>query len=408
MSTEPLSTCPHCGAATKAGARFCRSCGVQFGGAAPAADLVPLPAVDRVRDLRGRVRVIRAAVTATLRRWSRSRRARLLAGGGLALVVLGSVGLVVVLRQTNPPDEPVRNLFSALAEKDAKRAGDLAGCRPTAMCAAGALRSGYEPPTQVKILKVTYGESTEATRRPDKSHAVVRVSYLLARVAHTDTVAVLRSGSGLVREWRISDPPGGWLDVVSTTVAAARLGGATVPTVTVASASQRDTGSVYAWPGVYTLAAQETALVAAVPATVVVAGDSGSQRLTLNVTVRPEIASEVERQIREHIDTCASKTDLRPDTGGGILANCPFDANPPYTYTKDVRWTVVDYPTIEIRKKDDGSVTARTMAAGHVRVDMLVSTDIMEPRRWTTYSETSEVKVSGAVTVDKGNIVWNG
>jgi hypothetical protein len=37
-----------------------------------------------------------------------------------------------------------------------------------------------------------------------------------------------------------------------------------------------------------------------------------------------------------------------------------------------------------------------------------VSTDVLEPRRWTPASDTRDIKISGAVSVDNGSIVWNG
>lgn len=411
--------CPACGAAPKAGARFCRTCGgtlpaedtatsagLPSGEADPQVRTSALPQMRTRANLGVRLRVVRAAVGPTLRRWARSRRVRLVVGGGLVLVLVVAVGLVVFLRSVNPPDGPVRDFFAALAARDAAKVDQLTECRPASMCGADALRSGYEPPTGVKILEVTYGEPDKTTRRPNKGRATVRVSYELAGATHTDIATLSRTGSGLVRHWLILHPPGGWLDIVSTTVPTAKLGGATVDTVTAASFG-RDSGSVYAWPGKWTLAAKETPLVAAVPTTVTVAG-GGSQQLTLDVSVRPEVASEVERQIRTRIDTCATKDALRPNAGGGILSNCPFSATTSYVYTKDIRWTIVDYPKIEIKKNDDGSVKVRTVTPGHARVDYQVSTDVLEPRRWTPASDTRDIKISGAVSVDNGSIVWNG
>jgi hypothetical protein len=413
--TESDLTCPNCRAALPAGARFCRSCGVSVPAAAVLVDEQPpaptgaLPAPTPTITVPAYRRWL-AAARVPLRRWWRSRRVRWVVAVVLVVTVGGGIGLVYTLSGLNPPDGPVRELFAALAAHDAPRAGRLGGCHTSALCSDGALRTGYQAPTHLVIGETTYGLPDPTTRRPDKRRASVRVRYQLGGVEHTDTVTLLRSGGGLVRHWSIADPPGEALDVLSSTVTTARLGGADVPAVAPDAVTWRRDGGIHAWPGVYTLAAKETALVAAVPTTVVVAGDSGVQRVTIDVAVRPTVTTEVDRQVRARIDTCATKTALRPDSGGGILPDCPFSATTSYVYTKDIRWTVVDYPKIEIRKADDGSIKVRTTTPGHARVDYQVSTDVIEPRRWTPTSTTTEIKVSGEVeaTKDGTGVTWNG
>lgn len=411
--TGPL-TCPSCGAPPAAGARFCRSCGTDLATAAavpapgPGGDQPTPAALVPVRPITVPAHKRLAAVAwGWLRRRARSRRVRI----GTAVAVLVStllyVGLVYGLAARNPPEDQVRELFAALSAHDGKKAWSLVPCETKSLCTDRALATGYTAPDHVEIVKTEYGLPDKVTRRPDRNRATVRVRYRLGGATFDDRVILYRNGSGLVRKWHIEDPPGGTVDVVSDTIASAQLGGAKVSTIDSSAATWHKTGDLQVLPGEYTLWATESALVAAVPTTVKVTGSSGYQQLAVDVTIKPDVVTEVTRQVRDLIDRCAAKADLVPDVDDGPLSGCPFRSYPRYTITKDPKWTVVDYPTIKLVKKDDGSVTVKTTTAGHARVDVQVSTDILEPRKWSAWSETVEVKVSGTVTASGNTVTWS-
>jgi hypothetical protein len=403
ITAAAAAACPGCGTAARPGARFCRSCGQPLPEpATPTSETTEPPAVpsspaaDTAPDSPAQRRVLRR---------------RLIIAGVVVLVLLAAYTAVAAMQNTVAgPDGPVKDLFAALADRDGGRLGELAGCGAAPLCQPAALRTGYRPPEQVSILGVTYGDPLrgDQTRRPNKNRATVQVRYQLAGAAHEDTVGLQRDSGGLVRAWRITKPPGGLLDILSTTVPTARLAGAQVITVTAPADGLRTDGAVWAPPGIYTLAAVDTPLVGAVPITVTVAGDMGRQRLTLDVAVKPDAAAEVDRQVHARIDACAQQSDLRPDVGHAALSNCPFEYPTQYTAVRDVHWTIVDYPRIELRKSDDGTVTVHTQKPGHATVTFSYSLDVLEPRRWTPVDGTTDITVSGAVTSDGEKITWVG
>jgi hypothetical protein len=399
--------CPRCAAPARTDARFCRACGTPL--AAPPA---PRPPTD------DQVAVVPVPVDTTAsalrpvdrpRRWWRSRRVQLSAA---ALVITGIVGwyaLVTLIDRTHPPDGPVKDLFAALAAHDGERARSLIDCGPA--CAGDALRTGYEPPTGVEITSTRYGTANpdDQTRRPNRNRAVVAVRYHLGADAHTDAIGLQRTGTGLVRTWHITRPPGALLDITSTAVPRAHLAGAEVRTVTAPAAGRNTAGAIRALPGRYTLAGDDTPLLAATSTTVDVAGDRGERiRIALTVTVKPAALDSVRQQIRTRIDTCAQQPTLTPTSSGGRNTPCPWRGSTQYTFTRNIRWTVVDYPTVTLRLDDASAVTVHTTTPGHVRLDYESTLDVLEPRRWAPQTATVEVTVAGAVTSAGNTISWTG
>ncbi|KAB1943181.1 zinc ribbon domain-containing protein [Micromonospora sp. ALFpr18c] len=403
MSTQldAPASCPSCAAPARAGARFCRACGAELSSAGP---LVPAPRTGEHDQVAARPRIR----SATWRRWLPGRRLRLILAGAVVVVLLVGYGVTSLIAAGNGPDDRVRDLFAALADRDGVQLGKVADCDGSAMCQPASLRQGYQPPEQVEIRSVAYGDPAagDTTRRPNRNRATVSVRYQVGGQAHDQAVTLTRDGRGLLRSWRVLDPPGALMDVISATVPTARLAGAEVATVRAPAADDRSDGAVWAPPGVYTLAAVDTPLVAAVPSTVVVAADR--QAATVDVTVRPEVVDAVTGQVRERIDACARQPDLQPDTGSGPLSNCPLGVTTRYAFTRDARWAVLEYPRVELRQDDAGAVTVRTVTPGRARVTYSYTLDVVEPRSWTSTAETLDITVGGAVAVDSGRIVWAG
>ena len=98
-----------------------------------------------------------------------------------------------------------------------------------------------------------------------------------------------------------------------------------------------------AYPGSYEVAAPSSQWMQAVAEPLVVHYGFGSSDVQVEPT--PALATEVERQVREVLDSCASSTKLDD-------ADCPFDAWA-FREVRNVAWTVDSYPEIELSA--DGS-----------------------------------------------------
>jgi hypothetical protein len=328
------------------------------------------------------------------------RRLLLLAAGALVLVVVASV--VSVIQSTRySPDRPVLAFFAAMQARDGARLAQLSHCESSPLCAAGALDTGYQPPEQVEITGVQYGEADEQTRRPNHSRAVVSVRYRLAGAVHEDRVSLDRADFGLFRDWSIGTPPGAWLDVVSPRVAQARLAGATVATVPEPGTGRSTDGAVWALPGVYTLQAVADPLFDAAPSTVTVTG-ADRQSDELAVALKPTVLPAVDRQVRARIDACAEQDDMRPTVAAG---GCPMRYSSNFAFTRKVRWSITKYPTLEIRLTDAGP-QVHTTTAGAATVRYQWTTGVLEPREWTTDSETTEITIGGRVELVDGTPTW--
>lgn len=415
-SSTTASTCPQCGTAAGPGARFCRACGADLGDAptadlsnpptgdppAPVAPVAPLPDTARLPDTTAAVSAADSAPGAP--RMRRSLRRRLLLLAAVVLVLGLVVGIVSVIQSTRySPDRPVRAFFAAMQAHDGARLAQLSHCESSPLCASGALDTGYQAPEQVEITGVQYGAALpdDQTRRPDRGRAVVTVRYRLAGAVHTDRVSLSRAGTGLFRDWAIDTPPGAWLDVVSPRVAQARLAGASVDTVAQPSTGRSTDGAVWALPGVYTLSAVADPLFDAPPATLTVTG-ADRQSAQLAVTLKPSVLPAVDRQVRTRIDACARQADMDPTVDGG---GCPMEYSSSFAFTRNVRWSVTKYPTLEIRLTDDGP-QVHTTVPGTATIRYQWTTDVLEPREWSADTGSSPITVSGRVELVAGVPTW--
>jgi hypothetical protein len=423
VSAPGPAACPHCGAATRPGARFCRSCGRPLAGAGQAgaddagagADQAGLGATGVAAGGAGQAGVGATGVAAggagagpagddvlpaaDSARQRRRLRLRLLIGGVLVLALAAAWGVANASdRALHAPDRSVRALFAALAAKDVAAVRAVTTCRYGPLCEPGALGSGYEPPTGLRIRDVRYGgtgRDGEPTRLPDRTRATVLVRYTMGGRSFDDAVALHRAG--WFDDWSITAAPG-WPLVLDT---------ARVPQVRVAAATV--TGKAWALPGVYTVAVAGDALYAADPLTLTVGGAAQETRISPAVRLRDDLAAEVDRQVRQRIDACAAQETLRPDTDPAPLGgrDCPFSAPQRYTITRNVRWRIARYPRLALAMGDGRPVSVRTVAEGEAVVAYEWSTDILEPRRWTPFSEPAAFSVAGrADTGDDGKVVW--
>jgi hypothetical protein len=146
---------------------------------------------------------------------------------------------------------------------------------------------------------------------------------------------------------------------------------------------------------------------------VVVAGnvnrfsDTQAQQIELNLAVKASVLDAVNRQIRDLLDACARSTDFRPHSSADQrFGDCPFSGEEP-TFSRNVRWTIIGYPKVEVRRGADQQAEVHTTTAGRARVDYESTLGVLEPRDWTAGSETKEFTVDGTVTDANGAVVWS-
>lgn len=262
-----------------------------------------------------------------------SRRALLILGVVLALLLGGGVAYAV-LKPPGPSGEvSVERYFEALGEGDT-----------TAALALVVDSSRYAPedyplldrkvladednrPSDVRILE---------SRRVDDYGGVtfdqVRVSY--------------RIGDQPVEQWIVAGQPVGdedyLLEQPFMRLSVDSPGGRQLAVNGVAF--DDDTLDTYVFPGLYTVTAEQNALLT---------GESKPARLSVDRSGEPALAVEfappalapgareaVEAQVRQRLDTCAQDTTGDPD-------GCPFSI---FVFADDVsvRWTITSYPTIDI------------------------------------------------------------
>ncbi len=458
MTAPGAAACPHCGAATREGARFCRACGRQLAVAATpsvasvdSASVAPVAPVAAVADA-AEVRPPAAssdpdrggsAAPATssspfsscsawlrgaARRWAvrepasagsapdspeqrRRLRRRLLIGGALVIAVIAAcAGATMVDRVVFPPDRAVRAFFDALAAKDTAAIRSLGGCRSGPLCDDKALDSGYVPPARLQIGDVRFGANAEGqlARLPRRTSAAVSVRYEVGGTGFDDVLTLRRAG--WFEGWRLSSVPGWQLIVDGAQIPQVRVAAATV------TARPEDqlglnpaVAKVWALPGAYTVAVASDVLYTAEPVTVTVGGATRETTVRLEARLRDDLTADVNRQVTARVDACAAQATLTPDTDNTLLSghDCPFSATSRYTILRNITWRITRYPRVELTAGAARTLAVRTVGDGEAVLSYDWSFDILEPRDWTALSETVTFSVGGQVTVgDDGKAVW--
>ncbi len=342
-----------------------------------------------------------AATSAHLITVRRQLRTRIATAGLVTIGLIGAgVQALTVEDRIYSPDAPVRDLFAALTDRDTSRLTDLGTCGLNPLCQPGALTIGYEPPTDVHIDTVT---TTGGLRQ---NQATVTVSYRIASVPQTAQITLQR-GTGLLRPWHISNPPGQYLDIHSAQFSNVHLAGAQISTT---RPDQARTGSgTWAPPGRYTLTAPDHPLYAVAPTQITANATGDTQTVTVPVTIHPAASGEVTRQVRARLDACAAIASFEPQLDNAALS-CPFDYTPTdyQPFIEGIRWTITRYPQIRLDLDPDGTVTVHTTQPGQAQATYRWTTDILEPRQWTGASGRVDLTVRGNVTAKDANLVWTG
>jgi hypothetical protein len=185
-----------------------------------------------------------------------------------------------------------------------------------------------------------------------------------------------------------------------------RLAGIDIPTSDDQSAATRSS-KVWGPPGVYTSTAAGDALFEAAHATITVTGRVDLAPATLPTVLKAGVVEEIQRQIRARIDQCAADPELRPRTDPtALLSDCPFSHNTKYALIRTPKWTILQYPSIELRIEDDTTVTVHTTTPGNAQISYDWTFDILEPRTWNTVTAIEDITVAGTVFLDNEEVTW--
>jgi hypothetical protein len=266
-------------------------------------------------------------------------------------MVIG-VALYLLPARGSAAEDHVLGYFRSLSAKDGKAAGeylDAIKAAETPLWDAGALVSGYEPPSRVEVISSEAGAPPGVPTTRKREYATVTVSYVVGRAPASEMFVVDRKSGG---EWRII---------------AARLGQLSLgegPTE-FQVAGTHGTDSVLVPPGAYRVTIEDDALfedststVAVSPGIVGMAGNDVPGMFLPDLTVRTEVVEEVEAQVKAVIDECASEL-------GFGETSCPWKSSSGSTsfYMTDA-WDVKSYPDIEVVLGDAGLVEVETTKPG--------------------------------------------
>ncbi|MQM26648.1 zinc ribbon domain-containing protein [Glycomyces albidus] len=396
--------CDHAG--TRDGARFCPACG-----AALAPDATPTPVATAIPHPAGIPR------PAQYGRADRARRIRLPRRAAVAVAVLAAAAvaaagtLYLVQGQRYSPEQPARELIAALETGDGPALAALLGVEADAhpLLAAGALETGYEPPTDLAVVGVDYDtagqwEATgdgmssrwveDYTQRPDMEHATVTIAYSLNGEAHTIELDATREGGGWARPWSLNPA------VLETTVtpSARRPGPVQLAAATVDHAppaeddqwsTQDDPTGLLALPGVYTATAPGDALWTDAEATVAVPLGEDTAAV-LSADIRPDAEVDTVAAVVAHIDACAA-------IGGYPNAECGWrdDSGWITLLPDDTPWTLETYPAVEVEPDYAGELEVYTVEPGSA-----VAT--YETAAGEARTVTAEVHANGTATLGDG------
>ncbi len=182
-------------------------------------------------------------------------------------------------------------------------------------------------------------------------HALVAVSYLLGGARHAAQLELTSSGTQLLvfPEWHLTTPLRSMISVAVDGGKAVAVNGVTVPIAD-------GYGVLDVYPGRYVVALPGSNKWLKAPKKTVYAANAP---VTAQLDVAPTAAlqSEVERQTKALIDSCAAQAVAAP-TG------CPFQE---YTYgtVSGFHWTVKSYPDVKL--SPDG--TTFDLSGGQITAD---------------------------------------
>lgn len=281
-----------------------------------------------------------------------------------ALIVVGGAGAVAVsiLKATVfSPDTAVQSYLADIADGRFASAFEQT---PRNSTGGTALVSSNDAQLDATITDVQITDTSVSD-----TSAVMAISYELDGQRETATISLVSSGTKFLffDDWRISSGLETYLFVSGSEASIAGID---------IDPGQGGT-ELIAYPGVYPVAGKESRWMT-LDAEPVRVGSSGAQ-LSLDMHPTPALTDEIQKQVNQKIDTCATSTDLEPK-------GCPFSR---YAWgeTKDVVWKVVTYPTVELTY--DNAFTATDGEMGVTYQSKSMFTD------WSAEDDTRSINYWG-------------
>lgn len=326
---------------------------------------------------------------------------RAVAGAAVVLLVAAGAVRCSGIGPTESPEHLVRSLFAALTAHDGQRVKELGGCDGSALCTADGLTTGYQAPEDFDIISADRGDD----------HRTFKVRYTVGGTAAEDAVGVTRYRTGMLgHRWMITKLPGARLDLRTAASDQLHVAGITVPATPVDDFTAKSRPKLFAPPGAYTVTVDADALFATTTVTVHVAAGQDPPATIITPTLRPDLQTLIEQQVRDRISYCADQHEFHPYTPQwrSFVERCPFQDDPPSPIAKPPTWTIERLPKITLIVNEQAIISVRTTQPGIAVMRYQWSVDILEPRRWTDASNTVEFTITGQVGVRENAPHWFG
>lgn len=241
------------------------------------------------------------------------------------------VTIVVVNNKSFGPEGTVSHYLKALEAGDGAKALGLLQAKVPAGNAAGLDRAALSASME-GLKDLTIGDAVDG---PD-GQKIVTVSYTIDDVGYS-TEFKLVSGS---KQWLFFDT---WQMVPGTLphvdVSVVNANQASINGVDVNMPDGRNSFAVF-YPGRYEFE-YRSPLFAAPPVASAVTGQGAVSAVGLATGPTSELLSQVDGTIRSYLDACTEQAVLMP-TG------CPMSASTDNRVVSDVKWSILEYPTISI------------------------------------------------------------
>ncbi|PBB09729.1 hypothetical protein CKW39_01215 [Kocuria sp. WRN011] len=256
-------------------------------------------------------------------------------GAWLFLIVLSVAAAAVTIALVNKyqygPETDVKAYFDALQAGDGAAA--LGALNAEVPDSNAALLDGE--PLEAAAEKLDDVEISTVSSTSDQ--AVVRADYTLDGQEHSSEFTLHPADTqwGFFTVWDFDRTTLPTMHVTMPGSTAVDINGESVALTD----SARDFAVFY--PGIYT-GSYTSPMVTAEPEQTLVTDPDAETDLTLDARPSDELKSQVSEQTKTYLDTCAEQDTLYP-------ASCPFSYEFSGRVQDNVKWSITEYPTTDIR-----------------------------------------------------------
>ncbi|MFB9713636.1 hypothetical protein [Arthrobacter methylotrophus] len=315
--------------------------------------------------------------------------------GVVAVLAIGSLGAVTVIKAGNGPDKVVRDYIQALVDGDAERAVRISD-------------PGVPNEQRVLLSNTVYGAATKRidgyailSSQVTGKQATVWVEVRQdGRRSEIPFVLDMEHPDILDDHWKLQSR--GFNTVrLSADAAVSAFSVNGVGTVAAPRGGYGSAIELPAFPGEYTIGLPAKEKYLAAKEKRILVGMVTSVRTTedtsLEVTGSNELAAEVDRQVGAALSKCAASKELSPE-------GCPF-----YTFgfgeTRNVKWAVPVSPKISVRPSYNGTWRISTATAGTAEVSYERNTSFNPSTPdWKQENDSVAVRVYGTATVNSDSV----